>query len=162
MTEERSLKQLSPKHQQLARFLVGGHSQTEIADLLGMHKTTVSRLIHDPLITEEIQRLQGVADNNIASCVPGISEKIAEGAHKSTEVLMTILEDTRNSPEILKLKANVALELLSRAGYGTVKQVNVRQSAITAHLTAEDIEGIKQRAAEALGAQSLCYPQCPT
>jgi hypothetical protein len=142
----RNLQKLVSKHKQLARLLVGGNSQSEIARLLNYDKSTVSRLARDPLVIREMQRLQEIADVNATACVPGIPEKIREGAHKGTEILQKILDDERNDPEILKLKSNVALELLSRAGYSAIKQVRVEQSSLSAHFTREDIDEIKQRA----------------
>jgi hypothetical protein len=46
---------------------------------------------------------------------------------------------------MMKLKANVASELLSRAGYSPIKQVML-ESASVSYLTAEDIEEMKIRA----------------
>jgi len=143
---DRYLAKLSTRHQQLARLLVGGHAQSEIARVLSVHKSTVSRLVRDPLVIGEIQRLQEMADVHSTACVPGIPEKIQEGAHMSAKVLIEILEDERDDPEMLRLKANVSLELLSRAGYGPIRQVKVEQASFSAYLTKEDIEEIKRRA----------------
>jgi hypothetical protein len=132
----------------LARLLVGGNSQSEIARILTLNKATVSRLVHDPLVAGEVKRLQEMADSNSTVCVPGISEKISDGAHKGIEVLESILDDERKHPEILKLKANVALEMLSRAGYVAVKQVQIAQASLSACLTREEIEELKLRAKE--------------
>ena len=38
-------------------------------------------------------------------------------------MLIEILEDERKVPVMMKLKANVVLELLSRAGYAPIKQM---------------------------------------
>jgi len=37
---------------------------------------------------------------------------------------------------------------MSRAGYGPVKQVGVKQASFSGHLTRDDIEEIKKRARE--------------
>ena len=47
-----------------------------------VHKSTVSRLVRDPLVLQEVRRLQDMADVHAAACVPGIPEKIREGAQK--------------------------------------------------------------------------------
>ncbi len=143
------IKELSSRHQQMARLLVGGHSQAEIGRMLGMHKSTVSRLMKDPAIVREVKRLQEMADVNSTTCVPGIPEKISEGAYKAIQVLQDILNDERNDPDMLKVKSNVALELLSRAGFGPKKQVNIQEASVSAHFTSEDIEEIKRRARQA-------------
>ena len=140
------IHEISARHKQIARLLVGGHSQSDIARLLSLHKSTVSRVVRDSKVAQEVARLQQIADVNIAACVPGVSDTIQEGAVKGIEELLKILQDERTSPEILKLKAQVALELLGRAGYGEVKQLKVQQSSVSAHFTSEDIENIKRRA----------------
>ena len=145
---ERNLLGLTPRHKQMARLLVGGHSQSKIAELLGMHKSTVSRYVRDPLVVQEVKRLQDLADVNASACVPGIPEKLHEGAHRGIEELISILDDERKDPEILKLKQNAALELLSRTGYGPIKQLKVEQMSVSTHFTAEEIEDIKRRAIE--------------
>lgn len=147
---QQMLKELAPRHQQIARLLVGGSSQSEIARLLKVHKSTVSRLVRDPIVVQEIRRLQEIADSNVGSCVPGISQEIQDGARKGIVVLKEILEDERDDPEILKLKANISLEFLARAGYAPVKQVMVQQASVSAHVTAEEIEEIKERGRKAL------------
>ena len=115
-----------------------------------MHKSTISRVVRDPKVLQEVVRLNEKADANLGECVPGISESIQEGAVRGVEELFKILDDQRTSPDILKLKANVALELLGRAGYGEVKQLSVQQSTLSAHFTSEDIERIKARAQDTI------------
>ena len=141
-------QEISSRYKQIARLLVSGHSQSEISRLLSLHKSTISRVVRDPKVLQEVSRLNEMAEANIGECVPGISEALQEGAVKGVEELLKILDDERSSPEMLKLKANVALELLGRAGYGEVKQLNVQQSSISAYYTSDDIERIKARAYE--------------
>jgi FixJ family two-component response regulator len=143
---DNTLRILNARHKQLVRLLVGGHSQSDIARILQIHKSTVSRLVRDPLIVQEVSRVQDNADMAATACVPGVSAKLAEGALKGVQVLLDILADTRNDAFMLKLKANAATELLGRAGYGETRQVRVQQSSVSAHLTAEDIAALKRRA----------------
>lgn len=144
--QDKTLDTLNPRHRQLIRLLIGGHSQSDIARILNIHKSTVSRLIRDPLIVKEVGRLQENADLDATACVPGVPEKLREGALRGVQVLLDILADKRTDADMLKLKANAANELLSRAGYGPVKQVRIEQSSLSAHLTKEDIEELKLRA----------------
>ena len=147
-------EKISFRHKQIARLLVSGHSQSEIARLVSLHKSTISRVVRDPKVLQEVARLNEKAEANIGECVPGISESIQEGAVRGVEELMKILNDERTVLEILKLKANVALELLGRAGYGEVKQLNVQQTSLSAHFTSEDIERIKARAQGTIGSKT--------
>ncbi len=86
-----------------------------------------------------------MADINSTACVPGISESIQEGAYKGAKLLIEIIDDKRTDSFMMKLKANVALELLNRAGYSPIKQVML-ESASVSYLTTEDIEEMKIRA----------------
>lgn len=142
--------QLSSRHKQVARLLVGGHTQTEIARILNVHNYTISRILRQQGIAEEVSRFNEMADVKPTACVPGIPEKIREGAQRGVAVLQQILEDKRSDPEIMRLKMNVALELLTRAGCGAIKQVQVQQATVSAVLSAEDIEEIKRQAMETL------------
>ncbi len=60
-------------------------------------------------------------------------------------MLIEILEDERKVPVMMKLKANVALELLSRAGYSPIKQIIV-DSVSVSYLTVEEIKGMQIKA----------------
>ena len=40
------------------------------------------------------------------------------------------------------------MELLSRTGYGPIKQIKLEQSSVSTHFTSEDIDEIKRRAIE--------------
>jgi hypothetical protein len=144
--KEHQLRGLSARHKQLIRLLVGGHSQSEIARILQIHKSTVSRLVREPLIVKEISRLQENGDLNAMACVPGVPEKLREGALRGVQVLLDILDDKRSDTDVLKLKANAATELLDRAGHGPVKQVRVEQSSFSMHLTSEQLADLKRRA----------------
>lgn len=72
--------ELSARHQQLARLLVGGYSQAEISRTLRLHKSTVSRLVKQPHVAAEVNRLKKLADSSTATSVPGMPDKISEGA----------------------------------------------------------------------------------
>jgi hypothetical protein len=146
---------MNPRHKRLAQLIVGGNSQSQCARVFGVDKSTVCRWMKEPSVGMEIMRLQEMADVNVVSTVPGMPEKLQEGAHKGIEVLMEILEDERTDPEIMKLKSHAAVEILDRAGYGAIKQVMVQQSSVSTHLTAEEIEEFKERGRKALESLNL-------
>jgi len=103
----------------------------------------------EPSVGMEIKRLQEMADVNVVTSVPGIPEKLQEGAHKGIEALIEILEDKRNDPEIMRLKSNVAVEILDRIGYGPIKQVDVKQASVSTQLTPEELKAFTKRGIEA-------------
>lgn len=145
----RNHENINPRHRRLAQLIVGGNSQSQCARILSVDKSTVSRWMKEPSVGTEIKRLQELADVNVVTSVPGIPEKLQEGAHKGIEALIEIIDDKRNDPEIMKLKSNAAVEILDRAGYGAIKQVKVEQASISTYLTAEEIEQFKERGIKA-------------
>jgi len=145
----RNQENMNPRHRRLAQLIVGGNSQSQCARTFGVDKSTVCRWMKEPTVGLEIKRLQEMADVHVVSSVPGVPEKLQEGAHKGIEALIEILEDERNDPEIMKLKSNAAVEILDRAGYGAIKQVKVEQASISTHLTPEEIEEFKERGRKA-------------
>ena len=136
---------MNHRHRRLAQLIVAGNSQSQCARIFDVDKSTVCRWMKEPSVGMEIKRLQEMADVNVVTSVPGIPEKLQEGAHKGIEALIEILEDKRNDPEIMRLKSNVAVEILDRTGYGPIKQVDVKQESISYQLTPEQLEAFKKR-----------------
>ena len=145
----KNLVNMNTRHRRLAQLIVGGNSQSQCARIFGVDKSTVCRWMKEPSVGMEIKRLQEMADINVVTSVPGMTEKLQEGAHKGIEALIEILEDKRNDPEIMRLKSNVAVEILDRTGYGSIKQVDVKQESISYQLTPEQLEAFKKRGIEA-------------
>jgi hypothetical protein len=140
---------MNPRHRRLSQLIVAGNSQSQCARIFDVDKSTVCRWMKEPSVGMEIKRLQEMADVNVVTSVPGIPEKLQEGAHKGIEALIEILEDKRNDPEIMKLKSHVAVEILDRTGYGPIKQVDVKQESVSYQLTPEEIKEFNKRGIEA-------------
>ena len=140
---------MNPRHRRLAQLIVSGNSQSQCAKIFDVDKSTVCRWMKEPSVGMEIKRLQEMADVNVVTSLPGIPEKLQEGAHKGIEALIEILEDKRSDPEIIKLKSNAAVEILDRAGYGPIKQVDVKQASVSYQLTPEELEAFKKRGLKA-------------
>lgn len=113
---------------------------------MGLHKSTVCYLVKQPLITTEVNRIKELANVSTATSVPGMPDKLSEGATRFIQVLIEILDDERSEPAIIKVKVLVAQDLLSHAGYGPVKQIDIRQETAVAHFTSEDLEELTARA----------------
>jgi hypothetical protein len=107
-------------------------------------KRTVCLLQRDPLVQQELGRLQEAADAKVIENIPGIIDRLQVGAMRGLDVLLDILADPSTTVDMIKLKANVALELLSRTGYGPVKQIQVGRQSVSMHATLEEIEEFKR------------------
>ena len=122
-----------------SRFANIGDSDDSSDDEGMTIKSSSAQPPHQALPADLSKRLQEMADVNTTTSVPGMPDKLSEGAYRSIQVLMEILEDERTDPAMMRVKAMVAQDLLGRAGYGPVKQIDVRQQHISTHLTKEDI-----------------------
>lgn len=147
--QSNEINTLTPRHQRIARLLFTGHTQTEVARLIGCNKSTVCRLQRDPLVHKELSRLQEAAESKVIENAPGMIDKLQKGALRGMDVLLDILDDPSTSVEMMKLKANVTFEILNRTGYGPIKQIQVDKQSLTMHATPEEIEAFKKRGIEA-------------
>ena len=127
-------------HSEIARRLVLGQKGTVIAKALGCTPATVSNVRNSQVIQDRMAILRGKRDVETQN----IAQDIKNFAPTALKVLMDIVEGrgigANASPA---LRAKGAGDLLDRAGHGAVR----REERITGHLTLEQIEEIKRRAA---------------
>lgn len=126
-------------HDEIARRILLGQKNVVIADALGCTPTTVSNVRNSEVIQDKLAIMKGARD---ASTVD-IARDIQEFAPTALKVLKDIVEGrgigANASPA---LRAKEAGHFLDRAGHGAVR----REERISAHLTAQDIQEIKERA----------------
>ena len=140
--EERKyeIQALWEKHREIARQVVLGKTNIDIADAVGCTPQTVSNVRNSPLAQAEMERLGGMRDDDVVD----MSQRIKDFAPVALELLEQIISGRIPSASIA-LRAKVAAGHLGRAGYGEVHKVQ----ALHAHLSAEDIRNIKHRVMEA-------------
>lgn len=124
---QRKVDKISPitalhdQHHHMARLLVLGYSNVEIAKLLGITPQTVSNIKNSPIVLAATDELAGKADEEAVD----IRKEIAEFAPKCVEALKEVIEneDGRTSS---KTRADAAIRMLGLAGYVAPKNVNVK------------------------------------
>jgi len=128
-------------HHEIARLKALGYKNVDIAEMLDISGTMVSMVINSPVVSEKIDQLVAARDAEAVDILTEIRNK----APKALKILGDIVDGDLNGVKpSIHLQAKEANNILDRAGYGAVKQV--RQMGLVAHLTAEDIDQIKQRA----------------
>ena len=129
-------------HEEIIRRLTLGQKNTEIAQNMGISSAQVSNVRNSPIIQDKLAIMQGARD----AYTLDIAKDIREFAPKALEVLKAIVngDDSSGLPVGPALKARVASDLLDRAGYAPVRNVNVQSAHV--HLTRDDIEELKRRA----------------
>lgn len=130
------IKQLWELHHEILRRLVIGQKSVEIARDLNVTPAVISYVKNSEVGRRQLSLMRSAADVTAVD----IAGRIKELAATAVEVMAQGLDDT--NPMALRMKA--ACDVLDRAGFGAPKVL--RTENIHAHLTAEDISQIKQRA----------------
>ena len=128
------------KHHEVIRLIVLGFGNKEIAELVGIGHHMISAIRNSEIPQRHIKVLQAARDSK---CVD-VSRALLEDAPKSLQLLM----DVRDGEEAadIRLRASVAQDLLSRAGYGKVQKV---QGAVVHGVVSEEtLARVKARRAE--------------
>lgn len=128
------IKQMWERHHQIARLLVLGWSNMQVATHLGITPQTVSNARNNPEVKRQIDLLSARADNSIVD----VSKRIQDLAPRALNVMEEVMDDAEFSTRRLAAK-----DILEMAGYKAISRLAIA----TARLSAEDIEDIKARAA---------------
>ncbi|RQW92804.1 MAG: hypothetical protein EHM79_00310 [Geobacter sp.] len=110
-------------HQEIIRRIVLGQKNVDIARDMNCTEATVSNVRNHPIIRKRIEFLQAMANNAVVD----VQKRILEVAAEAQVVLEDIMNNQASAP---KLRADVAFGLLDRAGYGPVKNLNVRKQTV--------------------------------
>ena len=122
---------------EIARLLVLGMSNVDIAKHLGVSQIMVSNVRNSPVVQEQMKFLSAKKDAKVVQ----ISERIAEALPKCVDYLIGTIDDEGVQDSI---KSKNAFGLLAAGGYGPTKNLNVKGTH--AILTANDIKEIREQA----------------
>ena len=110
-----TLQQLRPWHKSMVRMMVaGGKRPGELAQIFGMSPTQITIVTNSPLFIMERERLEAQADYQAVD-VRGELE-IRQG------MALEVIDECFKSPNI-KVKKDVAFEILDRTGFGKKAEV---------------------------------------
>lgn len=134
--------QLWDRYQEIARRIVLGQKQVQIAEDLGVTPEMVSYVRNSPIVKDQIANLQEKANEETVN----IASRIKSLAPHAIEVLEDVIKTGEVSGERIpaKLRAHHAEKLLDRAGYAPPKEI--RALNLSGHFTVDEIEEIKKRA----------------
>lgn len=128
-------------HAEISRRILLGQKNTVIAEALECSPQMVSNVRNSPVIQDRLALMRGARD---ASTID-IARDIQEFAPEALKLLKEVVRgEGPGENASIALRAKQANEFLDRAGHGAVR----REQHFHAHLTTEEIEGIKQRALE--------------
>lgn len=128
-------------HHEIARRIVIGQKNVEIAEALGVSAQMVSNVRNSPVVQEHISIMRGARDADTVD----LAREIKEIAPEALTLLKDIIKgDDQGQGAPLGLRARTAENMLARVGHGVPKVV--KSENVHAFLTTEDIEDIKRRA----------------
>ena len=135
---------MNSQHHEIARRLVLGQRNCDIAKDMGITPMMVSNVRNAPVVKEQMSFLSAKKDQ----ITMRISEQIAEALPKCVKFLTETIDDPNvDNP----LKSKNAFGLLAAGGYGPTKNVNIK--GVHQILTAADIAEIRNEA-EQIGINS--------
>jgi len=131
-----AVKKLHFRHHEIARLLLLGFGNKQIAGMLGVTPQHVSDMRKDPLMQ---RRMAVLTDRRDASALD-VEKRLQEEAPASLDTLLEVRDDPDSGRA---LRAKVALELLDRAGHG--KTQRVAAEIMHGHVPPEVMEKVRQR-----------------
>lgn len=129
-------------YQEIARRIVLGQKNVEIANDLGVTPAMISYVRNSPIVQERINKLQAAADGDAVS----VSRRIKALAPQALDLIEQLIVKGKVEQETIpaKVRAEFAKDMLDRAGHGAVKEI--KASHLHGHFTSDDIEKLKARA----------------
>ena len=131
--------EMTELHHEICRHVLLGMKNVDIASKLGCTPQTVSNVRNSPIVKHRLRELSTARD----AVAVNFAAEVQARAQRAFEILDEVLMDeTGEVPLIMRVKeANNILDRVER-----VEGIGQRNLHLHAHLTADDIEALKQRA----------------
>ncbi len=128
------LSYIRPYHQEIARRLILGQTQSAICKHLGISTSRMSIICNSPLFKMHLKRLEDMRDKGMMN----VQEQLAEIAPVALETLERTMYEGRSD----RLKFDAACSLLDRAGFGAISkgQLQVQHKGSIQHHNLTDDE----------------------
>lgn len=137
------LTHLWERHKEIARRLIAGDRQKDIADDLKMSYARMSIICNSPAFKSHLNRMSMGADNNALD----VQDRIEVLSIDAMAMLEDALQDNTMAIDD-KTRIKVAEGMLDRAGYGAVKKTQT----LSAVVTSDDIEELRSRREKTINA----------
>lgn len=137
------IKLLTDRHREMARRLVVGERQCDVAHAFGISQARMSDIARSPVFMDYMNQLHYRRD----LAAMDIARSVKQGASRGLELLLRILTEgtEENNKADLRTKTQVAQDLLDREGSAPrLSRTQASQQTTNLHLTSEDIEELKR------------------
>lgn len=116
-----TLQEMSGRHHEMARMMLLGWGNDEIALAMGLDKTRVSQVRNSPVMMRHLAMLSTARDSEAVT----VGKLLEEDAVKNVRLLQDIRDGEVPGADV-KLRSEVARDLLDRAGHGKITKVQGR------------------------------------
>ncbi len=134
------IKQIWQQHHEVIRLAVLGFGVLEIARAVGFTPAMIRNILGSEVVKRQVSIMVGAKDYDTLE----VKKEIDRLAPSALCVLRDIMENTEESSRV---RLSAAIDVLDRAGLAAPKVI--QGSFDVTHLTATDLEAIKQRARDA-------------
>lgn len=136
--ERYGLSYIRPYHREIARRLVLGEMQSDIARDLRMSDSRMSIIVNSPLFKREIKRLEEARDSGTID--------VTQTLRELSPVALEQVERTMYNRSGTRLGFDAACTILDRAGYGAINKQNINltgQVAVkSSNMTDEELRSL--------------------
>lgn len=144
---QKPLKHMTERHREMARRLVLGERQYDVARSCGISQQRLSDIVRSPVFMAYMEQLSTMREQRTGDILQDVRRGATNGLGLLLRVLTEGTEENRGSS--ISTRVNVARDLLDREG--SAPRVSKRQAAnqeSSLYLTADDIERLKRRVLE--------------
>lgn len=132
-------KAIHPKTQEIVRRHFLGYTMKEISESVGVSVHIAKQVLNSSFGKSLAQSMQARANSKVIDVRSRLQEMLPDA--------LSVVENTLKSDDVrVAVRLKAAQDLLDRAGYGAVKQVDVRSTNLS--VTPEQLEQIKMKAAK--------------
>ena len=145
--------EIADQHRRIALFVAEGYTTRDISTAMGIPEGTIRNLKRSPIFNRLVHECMAdiIVDARIGQArLQQVSNRAIDFADD------LIAKGPHDDARILKIQAETALSIMSRAGLGETVNVNSKNESrsISAILTAEEMQEIRQRKQHAYSADS--------
>lgn len=130
-------------HFEIARYVLLGWKNVDIAEQLGVTPQTISNVRNSPIVQEHLAIISGARDADTVD----LDKEIKASAPTALKLLIDVINgDGEGTGAPISLRVKTAENMVARVGHGVPHKV--QSENVHAYLTSADIEEIKRRAME--------------
>lgn len=132
------VEELQARHREIIRLASVGKRNKDIAEILGCSPSTVSKVLQNPLAKSHMNQMNKNMDEYLVEAQQHLTELLPEVTGLFERIVNGELKVRT------ELQVSVAKDILDRTGLPKVSKSVVESNSLSAKITAEDIQRMRQ------------------